>query len=68
MLRKPTEEYLDFLRNNKEEIEEFRTIQNYLENKIKEHIQYYIDLGFTPEEIQQAFKGITLIKSKKLNL
>jgi hypothetical protein len=61
IMKKPTEEYLDFLRNNKEEIEEFRTIQNYLEDKIKEHIQYHIEAGFTPEEIQEAFKGISLL-------
>jgi hypothetical protein len=67
-MRKPIEEYLDFLRNNKEEIEEFRTIQNYLENRIKEHIQDYIDLGFTPEEIQQSFKDISLLNQNILNL
>lgn len=60
-MRKPSEEYLDFLRNNKEEIQEFRTIQNYLEDKIKEYIQDYIDAGFTPNEIQEAFKGISLL-------
>lgn len=67
-MKKPIEEYLDFLRNNKEEIEEFRTIQNYLEDRIKEHIQDYIDAGFTPEEIQQSFKGISLLNQNILNL
>ena len=53
-------ECLDFLRNNKDETEEFNAIIiNYLEIRLKEHIEYHIEAGFTYDEIIESFKGIT---------
>jgi len=54
--RKPSDKYLDFLRNNKQEIENFNTTQD----KIKEQINFYIKAGFTQKEIEEIFKPIAL--------
>ena len=62
--KKPSEEYLDFLRSNKEDIEEFHTIKNYLSEKLKEHIEYHIEAGFTYKEIEESFKGISFLKKQ----
>jgi hypothetical protein len=66
--KKPSEEYLDFLRNNKEEIENFNIIQDYLTKKLHKYIDYHIEAGFTPEEIQKSFNGITLFDKINLNV
>lgn len=76
--KKSSEEYLDFLIKYKEEeikflsennlIFKYDTMQEYLKDKIQEHIQYYIESGFTPEEIQKSFKGIALFDEKNLKL
>jgi hypothetical protein len=76
--KKPSEEYLDFLRKYKEEEEiflienclysKYNTMQEYLEDKIKQHIQYYIDAGLEPVEIKEFFKGISLFNKINLNL
>ena len=70
--KKPSEEYLDFLRNNKEEIENYDkaivAIQDYLIKKLHKYIDYHIQAGFTPEEIEKSFKGITLFNEKNLNI
>ncbi len=76
--KKPSEEYLDFLRKYKEEEEiflienclysKYNTMQEYLEDKIKENIEYHINAGLEPVEIQKSFKGITLFNKKNLNL
>lgn len=76
--KKPSEEYLDFLRKYKEEeikflsennlIFKYNTMQEYLQDKIQEHIRHYIEAGFTPCEIEKAFKGISLFNEKNLNL
>jgi hypothetical protein len=78
MKKIPSEEYLDFLRKYREEeikflsennlIFKYDTMQEYLEDKIKEYIQYDIDALFTHIEIQESFKGITLFNEKNLNL
>lgn len=67
-VRKPSEDYLDFLRNNKNEIEKFNAIKNDLENKINKYIEYHIEAGFTPQEIEESFKGMSLFNEKNLNL
>ena len=66
--KKQSEEYLDFLRNNEEEIKNFNTIQNYLIDKLHKYIDYHIDAGFTPQEIEESFNGITLFNKKNLNI
>lgn len=76
--KKPSEEYLDFLRKYKEEeikflsennlIFKYDTMQEYLQDKIKKHIQHHIESGFTAEEIEESFKGISLFNEKNLNL
>lgn len=70
-MRKPSKEYLDFLRKYREEeinflsdndlIFKYDTMQEFIQDEIKEHIQYHIEAGFTPKEIQEAFKGISLL-------
>lgn len=67
-VKKPSEDYLDFLRNNKTEIEKFNAIKNDLENKINKYIEYHIEAGFTPQEIEESFKGMSLFNEKNLNL
>ena len=78
MKKIPSEEYLDFLRKYREEeikflyennlILKYDTIQEYLEDKIKEYIQYDIDALFELIEKQESFKGISLFNEKNLNL
>lgn len=67
-VKKPSEDYLDFLRNNKTEIEKFNAIKNDLENKINKYIEYHIEAGFAPQEIEESFKGMSLFNEKNLNL
>jgi hypothetical protein len=66
--KKPSEEYLDFLRNNKEEIEKFNINKNYLIEKLHKYIDYDIEASFTPQQIEENFKGITLFNEINLNL
>lgn len=76
--KKPSEEYLDFLIKYKEEeikflcennlIFKYDTMQECLQDKMKNYIQYISDSGFTPEEIEESFKGISLFNEIKLNL
>lgn len=66
--KKESEKYLDFLRNNEKEIKNFNTIQNYLIKKLHKYIDYHIEAGFTLQEIEHSFKGITLFNEKNLNI
>lgn len=76
--KKPSEEYLEFLRKYREEeikflsennlILKYDNIQDYLNDKIKENIEYRIAAGFTPREIEESFKGINLFNKKNLSL
>ena len=75
---KPSEEYLDFLRKYREEeikflsennlIFKYDTMKEYISDKIENHIQYHIEAGFTQQEIENSFKGITLFNEINLNL
>jgi hypothetical protein len=75
--KKPSEEYLEFLRKYREEeikflsenlIFKYDNIQDYLNDKIKENIEYRIASGFTPKEIEESFKGMSLFNEKNLSL
>jgi len=76
--KKPSEEYLEFLRKYREEeirflsennlILKYDNIQDYLNDKINKYIEYHIEAGFTPKEIEESFKGMSLFNEKNLNL
>lgn len=76
--RKPSEEYIDFLRKyRKEEINflcehnlifKYDTMQEFIADKIKNHLQCLLDAGFNKIEIENSFKGITLFNEKNLNV
>lgn len=76
--KKPSEEYLSFLRKYREEeikflsennlIFKYDTMQEYILDKIKNYNQYMSDACFTPQEIEESFKGISLFYKKNLNL
>ena len=76
--RKPSEEYIDFLRKYREEeinflsehnlIFKYDTMQEFIADRINNHLQYIIDAGFSKIEIEDSFKGITLFNEKNLNI
>jgi hypothetical protein len=76
--KKPSDEYLDFLRKYKEYEQNFLfennlyhkydNIQDFLKDKVEEYIEYHIEAGFTPQEIEESFKGMSLISKNNLNL
>jgi hypothetical protein len=76
--RKPSEEYIDFLRKYREEeirflcehnlIFKYNTMQEFIADKINNHFQYLLEAGFNKIEIEESFKGITLFNQKNLNI
>jgi hypothetical protein len=65
--KKPSEEYLEFLRKYREEEIRFLS-ENNLILKYDKNIEYRIAAGFTPQEIEESFKGMSLFNEKNLNL
>jgi hypothetical protein len=76
--RMPSEEYINFLRKYREEeirflcehnlIFKYDSMNEFISDKIKNHLQYLMDSGFSKIEIEESFKGITLFNEKNLNI
>ena len=71
---KPSEELIDFFRKYREEeikflsennlILKYDTIQDYIQDKIIEHIEILKCAGFTPIEIKQSFEGFNYLENE----